>query len=277
MANIKTLQSLDQLVDIAPKLDRATSHEVYYPSGDASRFRIIKNDTTGAEVCTVSKKYTILQHCDALNNIITGIQAAGITGAGAFRDYNNTVAAELYFDNMQVRDNTQDGHINFGLRFTNSFDKSVGFLGEAFGWRQVCSNGMLMNKMLPNAPSMHFKHLGDVVERVTDSLKDFFQRTLAMEGTILEIIRFESYDQQKLFFVTQLGSEKQSELFIEMENVELEMDQWSIYNAMTSFATHQDLSYSQYNNIHKKAQEFVLQKHIHLPVVENATMPIPGL
>lgn len=286
--NTKRLTSLDQIVDVAPTLDRASKHEVYYPDGTASKFMIIKNDSietvidekTGKvkvsnEVCAVSKKYSILQHADAINHIVSGIQAANITGAGCFRDYGNVFSAELYMDNFSIKDPAKDDQINVGLRFVNSFNTSVGFVGELFGWRQTCSNGMAMAKMIPNAPRMSFKHLGDVSKRIADSIKDLVQRTATMEGAILEVIneatgrivRFESYEQQKQFFVRYVGSEKQAETLIALEGFELEMDQWTLYNGLTHLASHGDLSFDQYNRFHANAEKFLLQKEFDLPVM----------
>ena len=105
-AMIQNLKSLNDLVDLAPTLDHATAHEVYYPSGDASRFRVIKNDATNREVCTISDRYSILQHNDALNLILTGIEAAGITGGGVLRNYHNNSYRDWETDRKSTRLNS---------------------------------------------------------------------------------------------------------------------------------------------------------------------------
>lgn len=267
MPFIQHLESLDELVDYANTLDRATSHEVYYPSGEASRFHVIKNDTTDKEVCTVSDKYAILQHNDALNLIISGIQAAGITGGGVMRNYHDNVVVECFFDNLTVRDHSQDGHIQLGMRFTNSFNKSVGFNADIFSYRQVCANGLLMSKLLPDAPQMNFKHIGDVTSRITGNVKSLVENLVKMEGSLLEIInetsqeviKFEGYDHAIRFISEYVGSEKQAKQLFDIEHVEMETDKWSLYNVLTAYASHrQYLSYSQYNNIHNKAQDLLI-------------------
>ncbi|MDD3267109.1 MAG: DUF932 domain-containing protein [Burkholderiales bacterium] len=266
MTMIQHLNSLDEIVDKALTLDTATSHEVYYPDGEASRFHVIKNDVSKKEVCTISKRYSILQHKDALNLVLSGIQAIGITGGGIMRNYGDTIVAEMYFDNLTVRDHTQDGHINVGMRFTNSFNKSLGFSGSAFLWRQVCQNGMLANKLLPNAPSMSFKHMGNVIERIGDSVKEFVQGLVTVESSLLEIInestqqviKFENDENQLKFIIEQVGSERKAKQFIDIEPVELTMDKWSLYNVLTHFASHEDLSYPQYEKIHENAQKLLI-------------------
>lgn len=281
MAFIQSLKSIDELVDYANTLDTATSNEVYYPSGDASRFHVITNNTTGKEVCTVSDKYAILQHKDAVNLILSGIQASGITGSGTLRNYNDNVVVECYFDNLTIRDHSQDGHINLGMRFTNSFDKSIGFSGNMFGWRQVCKNGMLMNRMVPNAPSMFFKHMGDVIERITGSVKTFVEGIVKMEGSLLtiinesrnEVITFESHDQLIRFTSQFVGSERRAKQMFELEPIELNTSKWSLYNAMTAYASHENaLSYNQYKTIHEGAQDMLL-KPMTLPDMSTPIMP----
>jgi len=273
MTFIQKLESLDQLIDYAPTLDKATSHEVYYPSGEASRFHVIKNNTTQEEVCTVSDRYSILQHSDALNLIVSGLQAAGITGSGTLRNYNNNVVVECYFDNLTVRDYSQDGYIQLGMRFTNSFNKTVGFNGTAFGWRQVCQNGLLMNRMVPNAPQMTLKHMGNVIERITDNVKSFVENIVKMEGSLLtiinearnEIITFESHDQLIRYTSQFVGSEKRAKQIFEIEPVELSTSKWDLYNALTAYASHTDkLSFQQYNKIHEGAQD-LLTRPISIP------------
>lgn len=273
-AFIQRLESIEALVDYAPSLDKAKACEVYYPNGDESRFRVIKNMTNDKEVCTVSDRYQVLQHSEAVNLILSGIEASGISGAGVLRNYGNTVVTELYFDNLTIRDHTQDGHINTGIRFTNSFDKSVGFKAEGFMWRQVCSNGMLVNKLLPNAPEMSFKHTGDIIEKITNMTRSFIQGITTMEGSLLEIINeatnqritFESTDQRLKFIIEQVGSERKAKQFIELENIEVDMTKWDLYNAFTHFASNQpDISYNQYEKIHINAQKILMTNHIELP------------
>lgn len=273
-AMIQNLKSLNDLVNLAHTLDHATAHEVYYPSGDASRFRVIKNDATNREVCTISDRYSILQHNDALNLILTGIEAAGITGGGVLRNYHNNIIVETFFDNLTIRDHSQDSYIQLGMRFTNSFDKSIGFTGGLTGWRQICSNGMLLGRLLPNAPHISFNHCGDVVKRITDSMMNFVESVIKMEGSLLtiineareEIITFESHDQLIRFTSQFVGSERRANQIFEIEPIELETTKWSIYNALTSYASHTDtLSYNQYEKINVGAEKLLGMPNITLP------------
>jgi hypothetical protein len=271
MAFIQKLESIDQMVDRAHEMNKAEMVEVYHSNGDASRFHVIKNTSTTEEVCTVTDRYSILQHSDALNLILTGIQSSGITGAGTVRNYGNNVVVETYFDNLTVRDHSQDGHIQLGMRFTNSFDKSIGFNGTSFGWRQSCSNGLLTDRMLPNAPHISFKHMGNVIERITASIKTFVEDMVKMEGSLLtimneaqnEIITFSSMDQLITFTSQYTGSERRAKLVFDLEPIELETTKWALYNSLTAYATHNEaLSYNQYNTIHEGAQKLILS---HLP------------
>lgn len=261
------LESINDLVDLAPTLDYAELHPVYFLNGDESRFKVIKNSTTNSEVCTVSNRYQLLQHRDAVNHILSGIQAVGIEGAGTLRNYHDSVVVETYFDNLNIRDNSQDGHINLGMRFTNSFDKTKGFNGVLFGHRQVCENGMIMNKMVPNAPRLSIRHLGDITANITNTIHKFVENIFRMENTVIEIIdstknniiSFQNNDTRLEFFKTLVGSQERAELITSINSMELEETQWNIYNALTAFVSHSpDLSYTQYNNIHNKAQDFLI-------------------
>ncbi len=266
-AFIQNLKSIDDLIDYAPTLDKAQSFEVYYPSGNESKFKVIKNLTTDEEVCTISKRYSILQHSDAITHILSGIQGAGITGSGIVRNYGNNVVVETYFDNLTIRDHSQDGHIQLGLMFTNSFNKSIGFNAEIMGWRQVCQNGMLATKLVPNAPEIHFKHMGDVNRRISDAIKQTVEGLIKMEGSLLEIIdearqeiiKFQGEENLIKFIAEKVGSERRAKQVIDIEHIELESSKWSLYNALTSYTSHtESLSYSQYKKLHEEAQKILL-------------------
>lgn len=261
------LESINDLVDLAPTLDYAELYPVYFSNGDESRFKVIKNSTIDSEVCTVSNRYQLLQHRDAVNYILSGIQAIGIEGSGTLRNYHDSVVVETYFDNLSIRDNSQDGNINLGMRFTNSFNKTKGFNGVLFGHRQVCENGMIMNKMIPNAPKLSIRHLGDITTNITDTIHKFIENIFRMENAVIEIIdstknsiiSFQNNDTQLEFFKSVVGSQERAELITSVNSIELETTQWDIYNALTSFVSHSDdLSYTQYNNIHNKAQDFLI-------------------
>lgn len=47
----------------------------------------------------------------------------------------------------------------------------------------------------------------------------------------------------------------------DIEPVELETSKWSLYNALTSYASHTDaLSFNQFNTIHEGAQQLLSHK-----------------
>lgn len=257
------LTTLDQLVDIAPTLDRAVLEPVYFRNGDECRFKVIRNEATNDAVCTVTDKYKILQHSDAVNLIISAIQEAGVTGGGILYNHQNAIKVETYWDNLQIRDPTQDSYIQLGMTFTNSFNKSTGFSGHAFGWRQSCENGMLTSRILENSPKLYFMHTGDIQQRIINSVKYFIENIISIQNTIVqliidsqkEVITFDNVDMQIEYISQFSGSKLQAKKIIDAEKLELRESRWNLYNAITSYASHTDLSFNRYGYIQDRAQD----------------------
>jgi len=270
MTYIQNLKTFDHLLDHVSSLNIAERRTPIYKTGDLeqeSRFDVIWNTSTGKEICPITKKYQILQHRDAVYAILEAVTAAGITGSGTLRNFGDVISSELYFDNLTMDDPSSDQTIQLGMRFTNSFNKSTGFHGDAFAFRQACKNGMLVNRILEKSIPISFMHTGNILSRVSDAVKSFITNLVTIEETMVslisksqdEVIVFYNTEKQIEFLEPYAGSAKQARLIISTGSLDLMPTKWAIYNAMTSYASHDEsISYNRYDLLHNKAQDLLL-------------------
>lgn len=244
--------NLDQIVDRSMSLDKAELRPMHYYKTEqgiqvpeASRFWGVWNETTHQEICTVGGDYGLVQHADAVNWFISGIQAAGIEGRGIIRNWGNAMKTEVIFDNLQFRDPTGNDSYYVGASLTNSFNKSVGFFVNPFVVRGVCSNGMIFKGRLGKVNKIYVRHIGNVIDRVRDGVKDLVQNMMSVEGTVLKMIdvatndtiTFEKVEDQVLTISKYVNGTRRAKSIVEEYNLPLSITRWDLYNTLTEYAT----------------------------------------
>ena len=286
MANINNMVSLNEIDENAMNLSRAQRvriAEIIEKEGKNSARIIdnrwgIKNLKTGEIVDFCSDKYSILQHVDAVGMVTASLRSFGIEARGNLRNYGNAIAVEILFDNVAIRKNGEimqsnmivpDGAkgIQLGIRFVNSFNKSTGFRGYGFGWRLACSNGMYLTSILPEI-AFGVKHTGDVVGRVADQMKRAILKLIDEKGAVITHVQkaqddkivFENQKQLVATLAGYVGSEKQATNIIETTGGRLDLNpsRWELYNAVTDYATHTQMSYPMQDRISRGAEKILI-------------------
>lgn len=248
----------------------------------------IKNERTGEIADFCSPVYSVLQHSESVNMVLDSLKEYGIEARGFINEWNNGVAVELFLDNVVVptqgnelikqslRIPDGDDGIQMGIRFVNSYDKSSGFRGYGFGWRLACSNGMFLRSILPEM-RFSIRHTGEVVSKVGDKIYGAIERLIHHRGALIAVI--EDAQQDRVEFANEnelstalagyVGSERRANDVLSSHaarNLELETSRWNLYNVLTDYATHTELSVSMYDRIQNGA-ESILTKPVVLPEV----------
>jgi hypothetical protein len=246
----------------------------------------IKNERSGAIADFCSPIYSVLQHSAAVDMVLGSLKEHGIEARGFMKEWDNGVAVELFLDNvllpaqgnefvahsLRIPDG-QDG-IQMGIRFVNSYDKSSGFRGYGFGWRLACSNGMFLRSVLPEM-MFSVRHTGQVVTRVGDKIYEAIRRLVYNRGALIAVI--EEAKKDKVSFATEselslalsgyVGSERRAENILDnriAHDVGLETTRWNLYNLLTDYATHTELSVPMYERIQAGAER-MLTSQVVLP------------
>jgi hypothetical protein len=242
----------------------------------------IKNERTGEIADFCSPIYSVLQHSDAVSMVLGSLKERGIEARGFMKEWDNGVAVELFLDNvmMPVNGNEmvaqslripdgKDG-IQMGIRFVNSYDKSSGFRGYGFGWRLACSNGMFLRSVLPEM-MFSVRHTGQVVLRVGDKIAEAIRRLVEQRGALIAVI--EEAQAEKVSFQNDaelvatlagfVGSERRAEAVLDnraAHGVGLEATRWKLYNMLTDYATHTELSVPMYDRIQMGAENLLVNR-----------------
>lgn len=273
--------SLDEIVDQSMRLDKAQKLPLKYMDDDSpSRFFGIKNVETGKEICVVGNDYGLVQHAEAANWFITGIQEAGIEGKGIIKNYNDVVRFDVIFDNLQFRDPSSDDSYYVGASLTNSYNKQVGFYTIPFVVRGACSNGMIFKGRLGDVNRLYVRHVGDVINRVRDGVKDLIQNMVSVEGSILsmmdaatqDVLTFEKKADQILTISKYVGGERRATKIVEEYDIPLSITRFDLYNTLTEYSTWtKDLSFNIQDNIATNAEE-ILRNGLKIEKVDPAKL-----
>ncbi len=299
MALFKNFNSMESIDSIRSRTDSlATASKVKVaeiveqPDGTIKGFRPIKkrfgikNERTGEIADFASPVYSVLQHSDAVNMVLGSLQEHGIEARGFMNEWNNGVAVEVFLDNvllptegnefvahsLRIPDG-KDG-IQMGIRFVNSYDKSSGFRGYGFGWRLACSNGMFLRSVLPEM-QFSIRHTGQVVSKVSDKIYGAVRRLVMNRGALIAVIvdaqkekvSFNTEKEMVLALSGYVGSERRAEVILDnraAHDVGLETTRWNLYNLLTDYATHTELSVSMYDRIQNGAER-ILTSPVILP------------
>jgi len=260
----------DELVDNSMYLDRAEKVPLFFENGERSRYYSVINRNSEKEVCTVSERYGIVQHTDAIERFITSVQSAGIEGYGRIRNFGDTVTCDVIFDNFVVRENKESfdgkGDIHLGATMRNSFNKSVGFSVYPFMLRGVCTNGMIF-KQRSAFNRLYVKHIGDVIGKVGNGIKNIVENMFKIENAVLNmidvatnnVITFEKREDMILTLGKYAMGERRAYQLIEQYDLPLSLNVWDLYQVLTEYASWtRDLKYSVYDGIMEGAETILI-------------------
>lgn len=271
----KNLHGMNRVVNYAQfQTDKAQKVPLYTEVADGQfkevRYQGIQNLSTKEIVTTVSPRYSILQHGDAVRMVGTAMAEYGIQAQGNVRNYGDSILLEVLFDNVRFDDDSQG--IQFGMKFCNSFSKTNGFNGWAYGLRQICSNGMHLWRVIPNS-YISVKHTGDVVRRVGERMRMFVENMAEYHGMMVDIIEAAESDiinfgndaQLVQSLIPYAGSDRRAKDIIERKGIEVETPRWELYNKFTEYASHEELSFTMEERIHEAAQKILVAP---VPIIE---------
>lgn len=277
--NTKKLHPMFNVVRYAQyRTDKADKVPLYTEVDDGRfkevKYMGIKNMNTSEIVTTVSPRYSILQHEDAVRMVSSAMDEHGIKAQGNVRNYGDSILLEILFDNVRFDDDSMG--IKFGMKFCNSFSKTNGFNGWAYGHRKVCSNGMHLWKVIPNS-YISVKHTGDVIRRVGEKMHQFVENMASYHGMMVDIIEaaesdiinFENDAQLIESLIPYAGSDRRAKDIIEKTGIEIEIPRWELYNKFTRYASHEELSFTMEERIHESAQNILVST---VPIVKVAAI-----
>jgi|GEM_PF-6601421 len=134
----------------------------------------------------------------------------------------------------------------------SSFDTSLAQVITVGGFRQICSNGMMVGKMLADYKRKHVASLDLDAARQTIAVgmqnyskianlwKSYTERLASKsEYTLFEELPFHKEEKERIFTeIKRIGAVKQWEVKDGVKVRDVAINAWDIYNVMTAEATH---------------------------------------
>lgn len=232
----------------------------------------------------VSDHYKLVQHREAFRPVIEGLTLRGIDKFN-FSLWGNHRRAWL---NIFVGEGFDT--VKYGFRITNSVDRSTSVryglsafsesqVLELVGYRQVCSNGMIVRVNLADAEivkleerikieqqlkqKIAFKHQGDM-DKKFEEVQYIVEAFLLLEKPLERIIKKAQSKsliiEQAKDFIKRYVGERKLDKIMELYGHE-EQTLWGLYNAMTFYYSHREtLKATKLNTGLQKAAQMLEQE-----------------
>lgn len=135
--------------------EQARKRRIYDENGEEVEGyrRIVNTENENKIYAITSQEYTILQHREFFPKVFEAVEKLEIqTRRVNVNDDGGRVFIEFVFDEQFE---VGDEEILMGIRSGNSFDRSCRAYAGAYGFRQVCSNGMMGKALFGRQAHMH--------------------------------------------------------------------------------------------------------------------------
>lgn len=196
--------------------------------------------TLGAKKEVVSmptKRYNIVQHKEVFDKLlkVANLYSPDIKG----RIVNDMKRAYLLVSMPEKFNFTApDGEkLDFGFSATNSYDGTTGVHIQAFGYRLICQNGLMLRQTLGGISLDHIQgvkfRLEAMFEKLEMNLAVLSERIESAMDEKIQLAYAEAYAQH--FAGKNIGS-KVAELF----KKEPKQTVWGLYNSLTNWFSHSD-------------------------------------
>lgn len=295
-----TINNTQDLVSISTSFNTASTKPIFYGDEkvETEGYKGIYNNQAKKLAQVVSKHYQIIQHRDAVQAIGEVLDEAGIKTTGFVKSFGNQIQGNLVFDNKGEAVKDPESGIKLGIRFLNSYNKSTSFRLELYGFRMICQNGMALGKAMKDVREVTF-HMGE--EKTLPALKEIVRRFVKnmvdnvsslqhyIDECLIDTVEWENVGKllEKLFQhrkhrdkigdilgisfieVEDKKTKKKSYNYVLEKEGKQKITRWDLYNAITDYASHNDLGLSVENRLQDTAQNVLRKPYDQLIEVES--------
>jgi hypothetical protein len=256
-------------------------------------FKAIANKNTGEIAQIATDKYQILQHRDFFSLMESEMSALGLNDFYGYileKDGGNSYVARLILRNNFIEEPELGQNVAIGVEFRNSINKFMAASGHAHFLRLSCTNGMTVRSMLPEidfSRNHNARNMKEMFEAVSNKSRGFISGILNSDKQFFEIICNAREDQIKYTDLVQMyssieeiiGTKKHSENIGDIlrrdvlkqrdQNGQIFTDRWQLYNAVTYYTSHGNITPDIFDQILVKAENKILNTNHEIP------LPIP--
>lgn len=270
------INDIGDLRNAAVSLDTAIGTDVFVKNNNSDdltqsiEHRAIWNTDKNSIAAITSNKYSIIQHRDVVEGVANTLANLGIKIKGELYDFGNIIKGQLSFvdDNNDNLINDDADGIRPGIKFTNSYDKSNSLRLEYYAMRLVCSNGMMLPKILQVETLIHVGQdkQSDEIAAITEK---FVKNVIESNSILQEYVNKSIGDTVEWELAVQvfdklIKSKKHKEAIRAILKASLPegattASRWNMYNAITAYATHDEQLSHNINTKLQKAAQSILQ------------------
>jgi hypothetical protein len=269
--------NLDEFGSIIENLDDYRSLPIRTTIGEANveseNVRGMVNITRGRITMAIGKRYPVFGHREALGYVQKELVSRDCKVHGFVDTIDDRTYSRILFDGLVVND--ADSKLELGISFENPMDRKTRFKGYGYTWRQTCSNGAGIKKMLP-IMEINERHTADMAVRVPPMIHDFVGQSLEQSNHMQILI-----DSSMKVNVTFADEEQKfatlKEHFsgITERHVKRIADQidtlsptrWDLFNASNYVTSHFSVSPDVRSEIDRRAEVFIDTRIPIVPVV----------
>ena len=214
----------------------------------------------------VSPRYNPIDHLRAFNPIMKGIELCGNETMFHIENDRDTVRLECLFKDHKIHDDTSGGIIP-GLRFTSGYSGKQAIKGTFYGIRRVCVNGAVFTKIVSEM-NLTIAHLAKA-DKAVDEIQYFVDHILsnieniesALQTAKETPITFDDEDTVTQILTDITRNAKDAGNIA--NHVMLDTNRYDLYNAITEYASHGDITRIRRDTIFTNAEKVLIGGETH--------------
>ena len=212
--------------------------------------------------CIATKRYEIIQHREGFTAAANELESLGLSVFGRIRNYGDRVDIQIAFKDHVIEVNGDK--LNMGVKLHNSYNLSRVFGGELFSFRQACTNGMIVGKVVHCQVRQLHMGLIDVPKLMKDFMADAINSSEKFKEYV-SVAMADTYEWKLAESVLEqmLTIKKYREMILNRLKADNDqgkrLTRWDVYNSITAVATHgEKISAATFDYLQAKAQDVLI-------------------
>lgn len=262
---MQEFSNLDGLGTIAQNLDRAevrpitVGNDPVNPNGRSTdEYRAIWNTSRDMlESVVKANKSMLIQHQDAIGSLVRALRGKVDDISGNVENNGGEVVVRVDFNNTKIE--TPKDVITMGIRLRNNYARGS-MSGQGHAIRDVCDNGMFLSSVTNTIGSKH-----NTVESLDKNMSQFVQKVLANTKKVEKVLvkarqdKFENLDHMQEVAIAGVKNRNKAKKIMELLEDRQDLSRYTLYNALTNYATHLSNNDYEKNKVQAVAQMVLIR------------------
>jgi hypothetical protein len=210
------------------------------------------------ETIVERRNSSLIQHKEAFSPFIEALHEKGAEVSGTMKNHGGEVIIEALFKDLFIDDSGDK--IQVGARLSNNYNSKSGpyFRGEFFGFRSMCSNGMILGKvMVCNFSAKHNK-IADLQKRMMEFVGSIYTNATKLQEIITDAKKEKLDDDEAEDILLRIFRRKKFVKKLQDLFEKGQLTRYTVYNALTNYATFKSRDERQRVKMHQVAQRVLV-------------------